>query len=147
MFKMSKKKGSGFAAEFKKFILRGNVIDLAVGVIIGGAFQTIVSSLVDDIIMPLVGIILGKVDFSALAFTIGDATVSYGKFITAIINFLIMAFVIFLLVRGINKVSEKFSKPAEEPAPTTKTCPFCKSEISIDAVKCPHCTSELPEEK
>ena len=144
---MSKKKGSGFAAEFKKFILRGNVIDLAVGVIIGGAFQAIVNSLVEDVIMPVVGIVLGKVDFSALAFTIGDATVSYGKFITAIINFIIMAFVIFLLVKGINKVSEKLSKPEEEVAPTTKVCPFCKSEISIDATKCPHCTSDLPEEK
>lgn len=144
---MAKKKDSGFAAEFRKFILRGNVIDLAVGVIIGGAFQTIVNSLVEDIIMPVVGIVLGKVDFSKLAFTIGDATVSYGKFITAIINFLIMAFVIFLIVKGINKVQDKFSKPEEAAAPTTKVCPFCKSEISIDATKCPHCTSDIPEEK
>lgn len=144
---MAKKKGSSFAAEFRKFILRGNVIDLAVGVIIGGAFQTIVNSLVEDIIMPVVGIVLGKVDFSALAFTIGDATVSYGKFITAIINFLIMAFVIFLIVKAINKVQDKFSKPEEEAAPTTKVCPFCKSEISIEATKCPHCTSDIPEEK
>lgn len=144
---MAKKKDSGFMAEFKKFILRGNVIDLAVGVIIGGAFQAIVNSLVEDIIMPVVGIVLGQVDFSKLAFEIGDATVTYGKFITAIINFLIMAFVIFLLVKGINKVSDKLSKPEEEAATTTKVCPFCKSEISIDATKCPHCTSDLPEEK
>lgn len=142
---MSKKKG--FAAEFKEFILRGNVIDLAVGVIIGGAFQAIVNSLVEDIIMPVIGVILGKVDFSALAFEIGDATITYGKFITAIINFLIMALVIFCIVKAINKVSDKFSKPEEEAAPTTKVCPFCKSEISIDATKCPHCTSDIPEEK
>ena len=138
-------KKSGFVSEFKEFIMRGNVIDLAVGVIIGGAFQAIVSSLVDDILMPVIGIILGKVDFSALAFQIGDATISYGKFITAIINFLIMAFVIFLIVKGINKVSDKLSKKEEEPAaaPTTKVCPFCKSEIAIDATKCPHCTSDV----
>ena len=138
-------KKSGFISEFKEFIMRGNVLDLAVGVIIGGAFQAIVSSLVDDILMPVIGIILGKVDFSALAVQIGDATVTYGKFITAIINFLIMAFVIFLIVKGINKVSEKLSKKEEAPAaaPTTKVCPFCKSEIAIDATKCPHCTSDV----
>lgn len=138
-------KKSGFISEFKEFIMRGNVLDLAVGVIIGGAFQAIVSSLVDDILMPVIGIILGKVDFSALAVQIGDATITYGKFITAIINFLIMAFVIFLIVKGINKVSEKLSKKEEAPAaaPTTKVCPFCKSEIAIDATKCPHCTSDV----
>ena len=140
---MAEKKG--FFGEFKEFIMRGNVLDLAVGVIIGGAFQAIVSSLVDDIIMPLVGIILGKIDFSALAVEIGDAKITYGNFITAIINFLIMAFVIFLIVKGINKVSEKLSKKEEAPAaaPTTKVCPFCKSEIAIDATKCPHCTSDV----
>ena len=140
-------KKSGFISEFKEFIMRGNVLDLAVGVIIGGAFQAIVSSLVDDIIMPAVGIILGKVDFSALSVQIGDATISYGKFITAIINFLIMAFVIFLIVKGINTVSSKAAslKKSDEPeaAPTTKICPFCKSEIAIDATKCPHCTSNV----
>ena len=92
------KKKSGFISEFKEFIMRGNVLDLAVGVIIGGAFQAIVSSLVDDILMPVIGIILGKVDFSALAVQIGEAKITYGNFITAIINFLIMAFVIFLIV-------------------------------------------------
>ncbi len=140
------KKENGFFAEFKKFILRGNVIDLAVGVIIGAAFQAIVNSLVNDIIMPLIGIILGKIDFSSLVAEIGDAKITYGNFISAIINFLIMAFVIFLLVRAINKVSEKFEKKEEAAAPTTKVCPYCKSEISIDAVKCPNCTSELPKE-
>ena len=136
-----------FANEFREFIMRGNVIDLAVGVIIGGAFQAIVSSLVDDIITPLLGIILGKVDFSTLAVTIGDANISYGKFITAVINFLIMAFVIFLIVKAINGVAEKAAslKKSNEPeaAPTTKVCPFCKSEIAVDATKCPHCTSDV----
>lgn len=140
---MSKEKG--FFAEFKKFIMRGNVIDLAVGVIIGGAFQAIVSSLVDDIVTPLLGIILGKVDFSSLAIKIGEATINYGKFITAIINFFIMALVIFAIIKVINDVSERLRKKPEEeePAPTTKVCPYCKSEIDIEAVKCPHCTSDV----
>lgn len=143
---MSKKKG--FVGEFREFIMRGNVLDLAVGVIIGAAFQAIVKSLVDDIITPLIGIILGKVDFSALSVMVGDAKIAYGNFITAIINFLIMAFVIFLIVKGINAVSEKAAslkkKDEEEaPAPTTKACPYCKSEIDIEATKCPHCTSEV----
>lgn len=140
---MSKEKG--FFAEFKKFIMRGNVIDLAVGVIIGGAFQAIVSSLVDDIVTPLLGIILGKVDFSSLAVKIGEATINYGKFITAIINFFIMALVIFAIIKVINDVSERLRKKPEEedPAPTTKFCPYCKSEIDIEAVKCPHCTSDV----
>lgn len=143
------KKKSGFISEFKEFIMRGNVLDLAVGVIIGGAFQAIVSSLVDDMLMPVIGLILGKIDFSNLAFQVGetDAVIAYGKFITAIINFLIMAFVIFIIVKSINKVAEKAAarKKTDEPAaePTTKVCPFCKSEIAIDAVKCPHCTSDV----
>ena len=140
---MSKEKG--FFAEFKKFIMRGNVIDLAVGVIIGGAFQAIVSSLVDDIVTPLLGIILGKVDFSSLAVKIGEATINYGKFITAIINFFIMALVIFAIIKVINDVSERLRKKPEEeePAPTTKVCPYCKSDSDIEAVKCPHCTSDV----
>ncbi len=140
---MSKEKG--FIAEFKKFIMRGNVIDLAVGVIIGGAFQAIVNSLVGDIVTPLLGIILGKVDFSSLAVTIGDASIGYGKFITAVLNFFIMALVIFAIVKAINDVSERLHKKPEEEesAPTTKVCPYCKSEIAIDAVKCPHCTSDV----
>ena len=132
-----------FIGEFKEFIMRGNVIDLAVGVIIGGAFQAIVSSLVDDILMPLIGIILGKVDFSALVAQVGDAQIAYGKFSTAIINFIIMAFVIFLIVKAINKVSSIGKKEEPAAAPTTKVCPFCKSEIAIDATKCPHCTSDV----
>lgn len=139
---MSKEKG--FFAEFKKFIMRGNVIDLAVGVIIGGAFQAIVSSLVEDIVTPLLGIILGKVDFSNLAVTIGDASIGYEKFITAVINFFIMALVIFAIIKAINDVSDRLHKKTdEEPALTTKICPYCKSEIDIEAVKCPHCTSDV----
>lgn len=145
------KKIKGFAEEFKTFIMRGNVIDLAVGVIIGGAFQSIVSSLVDDIIMPLIGMITGGIDFSERVWRIGEganaATVNWGTFLTALLNFLIIAFVIFLIIKAINRVSEKLSKkneePKEEEAPKTKTCPYCKSEVDIEAVKCPHCTSDI----
>lgn len=163
---MAKKKDTGFVAEFKKFILRGNVMDLAVGVIIGGAFQAIVNSLVNDIIMPVISLATKGVDFAnwfiALdgnkyatleeATKAGAATVNFGTFIGAVLNFLIMAIIIFLIVRGINKVSDKIAEAKKEEeeapaAPTTKVCPFCKSEISIDAVKCPHCTSDIPEEE
>lgn len=142
-------KENGIAAEFKKFIMRGNVIDLAVGVIIGGAFQAIVNSLVNDIVMPLISLITGGLDFSTWVVTFGEgenaATLNYGNFIGAVINFLIMAVVIFLLVRTINKVSEKMTKKNEEApaAPTTKVCPYCKSDIAVDATKCPNCTSEV----
>ena len=159
------KKGNGFFSEFKKFILRGNVIDLAVGVIIGGAFQAIVNSLVNDIVSPVISLAtkginfadkfivltMDEVSFPTLeaAKEAGYATLNYGSFITAVINFLIMATVIFLLVKGINKISDMGKKKEEEApaAPTTKTCPYCKSEIAIEAVKCPNCTSDLPEEE
>lgn len=137
-----------FLSEFKEFIMRGNVLDLAVGVIIGAAFQAIVTSLTSDIISPILGI-FGGMNFDQLSFTINGATIGYGKFITAIINFLIMAFIIFLIVKLVNKVMSLGRKPKEE-APTTKKCPYCLSEIDINATKCPHCTSELlqePEEK
>lgn len=130
-----------FIAEFKKFLLRGNVIDLAVGVIIGGAFQKIVTSLVDDIISPLIGLV-ANTDLSAMVATVGDVEIRWGAFITAIINFIIMAFVIFLIVKAINKAAE-LGKKKEEETPTTKKCPYCKSEIPIEATRCPHCTSEL----
>ena len=141
--------------EFKKFALRGNMIDLAVGMIIGSAFTSIVNSLVNDMIMPVVSIFTGKVDFTnwfialdggsyatlEAAQEAGAATFNYGSFISNVINFVIMAFVVFMFVRVMNKIKKK-----EEPAaPTTKKCPFCKSEISIEATKCPHCTSELSE--
>ena len=135
-----------FFAEFKKFIARGNVMDMAVGIIIGGAFTSIVNSLVNDIINPLLGL-FGGMNFDQLQWNItGDVVLCYGKFITAIINFLIMALVVFILVRTINKAGDKISKKNKKPAaPTTKKCPYCKSEIAIEATRCPHCTSQLTE--
>lgn len=142
------KKGKGFIAEFKKFILRGNVLDMAVGVIVGGAFTAIVTSLNQDILTPLLGLI-GGTDFSHLTVTLGEGETApvlmYGNFITAIINFLITAFVIFLLIKLINGITSKFSKKEEPAAPITKTCPYCKSSIAIEATRCPHCTSMLEE--
>lgn len=158
-----KEKGLGFINEFKKFIMRGSVIDLAVGVIIGGAFQAIVNSLVADIISPVISLATKGINFAdkfiVLGFTdekfataeaaknAGFATLNYGSFVTAVLNFLIMAFIIFLLVKAINKISELGKKEEEPDAPATKTCPFCKSEINIEATRCPNCTSELPEDE
>lgn len=146
-----KKKGKGFAAEFKKFILRGNVMDMAVGVIVGGAFTSIVTSLNVDILTPILGL-FGGTDFSYLTVKLGSGenapVLNYGNFITAVINFLITALVIFLLIKMINGISTRLSRKEEEKpaAPTTKKCPFCKSEIAIDATRCPHCTSQLEEQ-
>lgn len=131
-----------FFNEFKTFALRGNVMDLAVGVIIGGAFQGIVNSLVNDIVSPLIGS-FAKADFSSLTVNINGVDLGYGAFITAVINFIIMAFVIFTLVKILNKLSAPAKKEAAPALPTTKICPYCKSEIAIDASRCPHCTSEL----
>ena len=143
--------------EFKQFAIKGNMIDLAVGMIIGTSFNKIVSSLVNDMIMPLLGIFTGKIDFAKLFIALdgktyetlaaaeeaGVACFKYGAFLAGLLDFIIMAFIVFLFVRGINKLREA-NKEAEAPkAPTTKTCPFCKSEISIEATRCPHCTSEL----
>ena len=160
-----------FGQEFKKFIMRGNVLDLAVGVIIGAAFQAIVSSLINDILMPFIGLITGGANFQEqfailklpegvtkemvtsldVAKELGVTTINYGSFIAAIINFILMAIVVFLIVKSFNKAAEraKKKKEAEEkPAePTTKVCPFCQSEISIKATRCPHCTSELPKDE
>ena len=139
-----------FFDEFKAFISRGNVMDMAVGVIIGASFKAIVDSLVADIINPVLGL-FGGMNFSEYKLQLaGDATLNYGNFITAIINFVIMAFVIFCIVKFMNGVSAKFAKKQEEEAPaapTTKECPFCKSEIAIEATRCPHCTSVLNEEE
>jgi large conductance mechanosensitive channel len=141
--------------EFKEFALRGNVVDLAIGIIIGGAFGKIVSSFVDDILMPPIGLLLGNVDFSnlfvnlsggryeslAAAQEAGAATINYGLFISTVIDFVIVAFAIFLLVRQINRLQRK---EEEEPTePTTKECPYCLSTIPIEATRCPHCTSDL----
>lgn len=134
-----------FFAEFKEFIMRGNVLDLAVGVIIGAAFQAIVTSLTSDIISPILGI-FGGMNFDQLTLEINGATICYGKFITAVINFLIMAFIIFLIVKLVNKIMSIGKKPEPEKAPTTKKCPFCFSEIDIKATKCSHCTSDIPAE-
>lgn len=139
--------------EFKAFAMRGNVLDMAVGIIIGAAFGRIITSLVSDIIMPPIGLILGKVDFSSLFLNISGtsyptlaaakaanaATINYGTFLNTVIDFLIVAFVIFLLVRQVNK----WSKPAPAAAPTTKDCPYCASTIPIKATRCPNCTSQL----
>lgn len=131
-----------FFEEFKKFISRGNVMDMAVGIIIGGAFTGIVTSFVDDIINPILGL-FGGMNFDQLVWNIrGDVTLAYGKFITAVINFLIMAFVLFVIIKAMNTASSKLSKK-EDAAPTTKKCPYCKSDIDIEATRCPHCTSEL----
>ncbi len=131
-----------FLKEFKAFAMRGNVIDLAVGVIIGGAFQKIVSSLVGDVMTPLLGL-FGSKDLSSLVLKIGEAELKYGAFLTAVIDFLFMAFIIFLLVKTINKIMRIGAKPEEKPAPTTKQCPYCYSEIAIEATRCAHCTSQL----
>lgn len=137
-----------FLGEFKEFALRGNVLDLAVGVIIGSAFQGIVKSLVDDVISPVIGLFARK-DFSSLVIQVFDVDIKYGAFITAVINFLIMAFLIFLLVKGMNKLSNlgKKQKEEEKKEVTTKECSFCCSEISVKATRCPNCTSILEEKK
>jgi large conductance mechanosensitive channel len=139
--------------EFKAFAMRGNVLDMAVGIIIGAAFGRIITSLVSDILMPPIGLILGKVDFSSLFLNISGksyatlveakaanaATINYGVFVNTVIDFIIVAFVIFLLVRQINR----WNKPAPAPEATTKDCPYCVSAIPIKATRCPNCTSEL----
>jgi large conductance mechanosensitive channel len=126
--------------EFKEFALRGSVLDMAVGIIIGVAFGTIISSLVADVLMPPIGMLLGKVDFAALGIPLSETVkISYGKFINAIISFLIVAFCLFLIIRSMNRLKKK----TEVPAPTTKDCPFCAMAVPLKAVRCPHCTSEL----
>ena len=150
-------KGKGLAGEFREFIMRGNVLDMAVGVIIGGAFQKIISSLVDDIIMPVISLLTGGIDFNNMFVSLdgsdyatleaakeaGAATLNYGTFITVVINFILMALVIFFIVKFMNRLSSKLEKEKAEAPATTKICPRCKSEINIEATRCPHCTSEL----
>jgi len=139
--------------EFKEFAMRGNVLDMAIGIIIGAAFGRIITSLVNDVLMPPIGLLLGKVDFSTLFLNIsgksyatlaeakaaGAATINYGMFLNTVIDFVIVAFVIFLVVRQINR----WNKPAPAPAPSTKECPYCVSAIPVKATRCPNCTSEL----
>ena len=128
--------------EFKEFVMRGNVLDLAVAVIIGGAFGKIVSSLVNDILMPLIGLVMGGVNFSELSFTVGEAVVTWGAFVQAIVDFLVIAFVIFMIIRAANRTKKK-EEPAPPAEPTTKDCPYCFTTIAIKATRCPNCTSEL----
>ena len=153
--------------EFKEFALKGNIMDMAIGVVIGGSFQKIVNSLVNDIIMPAISVITGNVDFSDMVFTVGDASIKYGNFITTIVDFLIIAFSIFLAVKYINKLNKlkelgdlaakldkngkiikhKKEEVQEEPKqPETKVCPYCLTDVKYHAKRCPHCTSELVEE-
>ncbi|MGI6664995.1 MAG: large conductance mechanosensitive channel protein MscL [Christensenellaceae bacterium] len=145
------KKKKGIIAEFKEFISTGNVINMAVGVIIGGAMTAIVNSLVNNILSPIIGLITGgAIDFKDLSIKLTDTvSLGVGNFITAVINFFLTAVVIFLFVKAVNQINSLHLLPAkqeEAPAPTTKICPFCKSEISIDAVRCPTCTSILVDE-
>ena len=130
--------------EFKEFALRGNVLDLAVGVIIGGAFQKLVTSLTTNLISPILGCFT-EVDFSGWKLTVGNLNLTYGAFITDVINFIIMAFIVFLIVKFMNKLSNlgKKETPTETPESTTKICPHCYSEINIKATRCPCCTSEI----
>ncbi|PKN95188.1 MAG: large conductance mechanosensitive channel protein MscL [Chloroflexi bacterium HGW-Chloroflexi-6] len=128
--------------EFRDFAVRGNVIDLAVAVIIGGAFGKIVGSLVNDVLMPLIGLALGGINFAEQAFTIGEAVIKWGAFVQTVIDFVIIAFVIFMIIKAVNKTKKE--EPAPVPAePTVKTCPFCFTEIPIKATRCPNCTSQL----
>lgn len=135
-----------FLKEFKEFATRGDVMNLAVGIIIGGAFQSIVNSLVNDIVSPTIGLFL-NMDFNYLVLKIGDVEIKYGSFITAVIKFIIMAFVIFSIMKIMNNLTSKVDKALHgekpTPEPTTKKCPYCMSEIDIKATRCPHCTSEL----
>ena len=154
-----------FLKEFKEFAIKGNVLDMAIGIIIGGAFSPIVSSLVKDIIMPPIGFILGNVDFSNLYLPLaridgelppleqaqaqGIVTINYGLFINTLISFLIVSFAVFLLVKAINTIKRNDIKEAqaqETAEPTEKECPYCFSTINIKATRCPHCTAELPQQ-
>ncbi len=125
--------------EFREFAMRGNVMDLAIAVIIGGAFGRIITSLVNDVLMPLIGLALGGVNFSELSIVVGDAVVKWGAFAQSIIDFLLVAFVIFMLVRTLNRLK----KPEPVVAPITKDCPYCFTTIPIHATRCPNCTSQL----
>lgn len=128
--------------EFKEFVMRGNVLDLAVAVIIGGAFGKIIGSLVNDILMPLIGLFMGGVDFSKLAFTVGEAVVKWGAFVQTIVDFIVIALVIFLIIKAANKTRKK-EQPVPPSEPTSKDCPHCFTSIAIKATRCPNCTSEL----
>ena len=131
-----------FFEEFKAFAMRGNVLDMAVGVVIGGAFTAIVTALVDDVINPLIGLFF-KADFSDVVISLGGSSIKIGEFVNSVINFLIVAFVLFVVIKFINGLHKKPAAPAAPAEPTTKVCPYCQTEIPIKAVRCPHCTSKL----
>ncbi|MBQ3964936.1 MAG: large conductance mechanosensitive channel protein MscL [Firmicutes bacterium] len=131
-----------FMKEFKEFAMKGNVMDLAIGMIIGSAFTAIITALVDNIFSPLLGLLI-KVDFNEAAVNVGGVDILYGAFLMAIIKFILIAFVLFCMIKAMNKLRKE--PEAVEEAPTTKVCPFCKSEIPIEATRCPHCTSQLEE--
>ncbi len=131
-----------FFEEFKAFAMRGNVLDMAVGVVVGGAFTAIVTALVEDVINPIIGLFF-KADFSSVVIDLGGSSIKIGEFVNSIINFLIVAFVLFVVIKAINSLHKKPEAPAAPAAPTTKVCPYCQSEIAIKAVRCPHCTSKL----
>ena len=135
-----------FLKEFKEFAMKGSVMDMAVGIIIGGALTAIVTSLVEDILNPIIGLFVGN-NFADLTAEFAGVSLAYGKFIMAVINFIIVAFVIFCIIKAMNKASTIAKPEEEEEEPTTKVCPFCKSEIDIEATRCPNCTSELPKEQ
>ena len=131
-----------FLEEFKAFAMRGNVLDMAVGVVVGGTFTAIVTALVEDVINPVIGLFF-KADFSSVVIDLGGSSIKIGEFVNSIINFLIVAFVLFVVIKAINSLHKKPEAPAAPAEPTTKVCPFCQSEIAIKAVRCPHCTSKL----
>ena len=136
----------GLMKEFKEFISKGNVMSMAVGIIIGGAFTGIVNSLVNDIINPIIGL-FGGMNFDQFAVRLNDeAVLAYGNFLSNVINFVIMAFVVFMMVKGVNKLTSKIEKKEEPAAPTTKDCPYCKTKIALAATRCPNCTSMLEEQ-
>jgi large conductance mechanosensitive channel len=138
-------------SEFKTFISRGNVVDLAVGIIIGSAFTAIVNSLVNDVIMPIISILTGGIHFESWKIALGSGAeapvLALGSFIAAVLDFIIVAFVVFMVVKAVNKATSLAKKEEAEEAPTTKKCPYCLSEIPIEATRCAHCTSELPKEE
>jgi large conductance mechanosensitive channel len=127
--------------EFKEFAMRGNVLDLAVAVIIGGAFGKIIASLVNDVLMPAIGLVLGGVNFAEQAFTVGAAVIKWGAFLQSIFDFLIIALVVFLIIKAANFRKKEQAAPSE---PSTKECPFCITSIPVKASRCPNCTSQLP---
>lgn len=133
-----------FLKEFKEFAVRGNAVSMAVGIVIGGAFTAIVNSLVENLINPIIGLIPGWTNLDAMTLRLGGAEFKYGAFLSNVINFVLTAFVLFLIVKALNRLAPK--KEEAPAAPATKLCPYCRSEIAVEATRCPHCTSELKDD-